>query len=316
MTTTRICTIDLIKGLATLFVVLQHTVDRSLLVAILSPSWLLLLNLPNITISSLTLLAFNDIINLTIDQAVPLFLILMGTNGLISGRGPRILRLIIPFIIIFCISLAIGIYRGEYYLGFKTLLFQLPVSGPGNYFIPLAVSFAIMGKWIVKAFRKWPKETIITAFLVNLLFDIFSSSWAFYSICILRCIFAIVLGMYIYEYGFNKYTLIISLISIASILTVREWNALTFFYPAVLVAMALKYSPKHPMVEIIGKASYHIFLVQMLYFGSGIAMTRSINSGIFIIIGILVDTVVPIALGLIFWSATNVSFKRLNATPA
>jgi hypothetical protein len=238
----------------------------------------------------------------------------MGINAEISGRGPRIRRLIYPFILIFIISLAIGISRGQYYLGVNSLLFQLPVSGPGNYFIPLAVSFAIIGKWAVTVYRRWPKEIIIGAFLINLLFNIFGREWNYYDICILRCIFAIVLGMYIFENGINKYMLILLPISIALIVTTREWNALTFFFPAFLIAIALHSSLENEVLEVLGKASYHIFLVQILYFGSGIAMTRSMHGGSVMIIYMLVDLIIPVVLGLLFWSSSNFKFKSHNAT--
>ncbi len=238
---------------------------------------------------------FNGLVNLTIDQAVPLFLVLMGINSVIIGRGPRIRRLIYPFILIFIISLAIGISKGQYYLGVNSLLFQLPVSGPGNYFIPLAVSFAILGKWVVAVYRRWPKEIIIGAFLVNLLFNIFCGEWDYYDMCILRCIFAIVLGMYIYEKGINRYMLMMLPLSVALIVTVREWNALTFFFPAFFIAISLRNSYKNMVLEVLGKASYQIFLVQILYFGSGIALTCSMHNDYFIILYILVDLVrIPI----------------------
>ena len=312
--TTRVHTIDLIKGVATLFVVLQHTVDRSVLLAIFSPSLLFFAPFSNINITSLPLFAFNGLVNLTIDQAVPLFLVLMGINSVISGRGPRIRRLIYPFILIFIISLAIGIINGQYYLGVNSLLFQLPVSGPGNYFIPLAVSFAIIGKWTVTVYKRWPLEILISAFLINLLFDIFCREWNYYGICILRCIFAIVLGMYIYENGINRYMLMMLPVSVALIVTVREWNALTFFFPAFIIAIALRNSYENRVLEVLGKASYQIFLVQMLYFGSEIAMTRSMHNDYFIIPYILVDFVMPLVLGLLFWSITNFKLRSPNAT--
>ena len=310
--TTRVHAIDLIKGVAVLFVVLQHTVDRSVLLAIFSPNLLFFAPLPGIT--SLPIFAFNGLVNLTIDQAVPLFLVVMGINAEISGRGPRIRRLIYPFILIFIISLAIGISRGQYYIGANSLLFQLPVSGPGNYFIPLAVSFAIIGKWVVTVYRRWPQEMIIGAFLVNLSFNIFIREWEYYDICILRCIFAIVLGMYIYENGINKYILIMLPISIAVIVSLRDWNALTFFFPAFSIAIAIHNSFGNRILEVLGKASYHIFLVQILYFGSGIAMTRSMHSGYVMILYMLVDLIIPLVLGLLFWSSSNFKFKSHNVT--
>jgi surface polysaccharide O-acyltransferase-like enzyme len=157
----------MLKGIAILSVLLQHTVDRSVIAALISSTFL---TFPAIH-------PIDAIVNLSVDQAVPIFLILIGWNlHVINAKSyipKRLRRILIPFIPIFMISLIFGMWRGNYYIGPETLLFRLPVSGPGNYFVPLLIGIALLSPLLAAIYNRSPVALLALTFVSNLAFNTF-----------------------------------------------------------------------------------------------------------------------------------------------
>ena len=126
--------------------------------------------------------------------SIPIFLVIMGFNmgrsfqrkGDVSLRElyswsyfkGKILRYIVPFLILYAVSTFIGLFMygfdfiammdGQYYPehGIINLFIGiLPFWGPGNWFIPIVLSSIIFLPLLYKAFRKKPILTLIACFI-------------------------------------------------------------------------------------------------------------------------------------------------------
>jgi len=229
-------------------------------------------------------------------QAVPLFYVLLGYN---AGLGKpksikqfykkRVGRVILPFLIIFLCSVCLGLLvDGNIYFGWLTLIGYLPFTGPGNYFISVLFQFILITPFLVYLFNKSPKLLFIGCVLLSLVFELISGYFHFssylYNAAIFRSLPAIVIVLWIVRKpksiinvvcsvgaGVSILYFAIILLSFENFSFIRTQNILSYFYAAFLVIFAFKILPTSSgriwnFIALIGKSSYHIYLVQMLYF--------------------------------------------------
>ena len=87
-------------------------------------------------------------------------------------------------------------------------------------------------------------------------------------------------------------------------------NVISFFYPLLLIVIMLKIFPEKTdnivlnSLATIGKASYHIFLIQILFFGFSLSFVRFVNYDDLCIMGpiaILANVIFTIILGFVFY---------------
>ncbi|PKL66553.1 MAG: hypothetical protein CVV28_10440 [Methanobacteriales archaeon HGW-Methanobacteriales-1] len=329
--------LDILKGLAIISVIILHTIP------------IYLIKTPIIVFSILT--------------AVPVFFFIMGLNSSMSFRRKnyfeldqlysksyfkgRFKRLIVPFIIIFFISLILGILlKKTIYLGLMIFIGYLPLSGPGNYFISIVFQFVIIFPLIYYIYQKNPKLILALSFILSLLFELFANNISIlmnnsflYASSILRYLFIIVLGIWASENfridNFSSlirknfvilglfmsitYLIIVSIFKYKLIIFQQAWQpqiVLSFFYPFILCTFALSYLPSNSLNKVsqiigsLGRASYHIFLVQILFFGSGISLYKffiylgllnSLNWYLIAIIILIINIIISTVLGYLFY---------------
>lgn len=219
----------------------------------------------------------------------------------------KALRIIFPLLLIYIIALVAGyvseqVYALEIYtLGWKNLIGVLPVSGKGNYFITLLLQSLIALPLIGYTFHRWPVRTSIILLLTEIAFQLLAYQVAYfqkdrylYDAALFRYFSAIALGLWLSRLITTpfqkKNSLLLLLAGIASGIYLYvyqyqnlslpyirpEWQSqlfLTFPYAAILIYLAILAFPQqsdHVVLRLmanLGKASYHIFLVQVLYFG-------------------------------------------------
>jgi peptidoglycan/LPS O-acetylase OafA/YrhL len=222
----------------------------------------------------------------------------------------RFWRIIIPFSVAFMVSLCYGIWRGSCYVGWQWFVGLLPVSGPGNYFVTILVQYIVVAPLILILYLKSPKVAIVILFAIDIAFQllaphipVFESDPYLYSACILRYFSALGLGFYVareflnkgrIELADNRFILVLLPVSVVYLFIGRwvlqpfplfldAWgtqNVISFFYPLMLIILAFnnwqrihldRYGRLSRAWLKIGEASYHIFLVQMLFFGFGLS---------------------------------------------
>ncbi len=331
--------IDLMKCLAIILIIVLHTVPTKVL--------------------GLTYADFH------IWQAVPVFLVIMGITSVISyerlsytrlgeyyslkNMVHRCRRILVPFAIVFMVSIVFGIVRHFNYLGWGSLLGVLPIPpAPGNYYLSILFQFLIFVPLIMYFFRKNMFGCILFMVGANLAFEYLVSRmnladtyFYYYLICLLRWMANIAVGMYIgkelVKKGYidilgkhNRLLRVGILLSILYLVVMVftqfrlpisvEWmgtqNLLSVGYPLLLVSLMLNVkidnfakSFSGRILTTIGKASYHIFLVQMLYFGLEYG-----HYGWDVISGIeslVINITITVVMGVAFYYLDNVFLRRV-----
>ncbi|MGH2908560.1 MAG: acyltransferase family protein, partial [Solirubrobacteraceae bacterium] len=129
-----------------------------------------------------------------LDQALPVFLILMGFNAARSldrararaeqaGEEPssyppgywngRVQRLLIPYLTVWLVALIVGGLLGKGHIGVLTLVGVVPLpAAPGNYFITLLVQFVVVFPVFVACLRRWPRTSVAVAVAVNVAYEL------------------------------------------------------------------------------------------------------------------------------------------------
>jgi peptidoglycan/LPS O-acetylase OafA/YrhL len=218
----------------------------------------------------------------------------------------KALRIIFPLLLMYILALVAGyvweqVYAREVFtLGWKNLIGVLPVSGKGNYFITLLLQSLIALPLIGYSFNRWPLRTSLVLLITEIAFQLIAYQMSYfdedrylYDAALFRYFSAIALGLWLSRViatPDKRYSWLLILAGIASgvylyfhqyqdisLPHIRpEWQAqlfLTFPYAALLIYLVILIFPQQSdqialrSLAFLGKASYHIFLVQVLYFG-------------------------------------------------
>jgi len=274
----RINSIDFLKGLAILAVIALHSFTEY------GPFKLLLL------------------------QSVPIFIILMGFNWTMSLNRSgfevkdyimkKTMRFILPLIPIFFITLAILLWfdpptniitfanGGLSYLLF--FLGQMPVYGPGNYYIGVLLQALIAIPILWWFSKKDMRLMLMSAFGVSAVSEIsyflhiFPQDNYIYELLIFRWVFAIALGIVLVDIVNQRiiplWLKVGIILSSAIILTQATFgvmfmtayfgylNVLTYSFAAGLILGVIFLNLSWKPINLLGQASYHIFLSQMVWF--------------------------------------------------
>jgi len=164
--------LDVLKAIAIVFVVMDHSLTWELKGAIGSTFWERL--------------------------SIPFFLIVMGFNMAYSFRYSgattlrelysrkyfkgKIVRYVLPFAVLYMGSMLVGMYTGIISFNEYTLLGVLPFWGPGNWFIALLFGSIIVFPFVYWLFEKQPVLTLILCFLAELVMQAIMYIWLPYPI--------------------------------------------------------------------------------------------------------------------------------------
>lgn len=173
----------------------------------------------------------------------------------------------------------------------------LPLYAPGNYFVSITLQSIVLFPLLYYFYKRAPRATLVGCFAVNVAFE-FAAPYIvahyglfWYTTSIVRYLGAIGLGLWITDgasvlmkrnwfiapgaaFGFAY--LVASDIARTNVISYFEpyWftqNVASFFYPLLLVVLGLRFLPQtaHGIAAVVarcGKLSFHIFLVQLVYF--------------------------------------------------
>ncbi len=226
-------------------------------------------------------------------------------------------RIIIPFTIVWSIEMLALILTGKATLGKVLYTYFTGGLGPGSYFTPLFIQHILIFPviiWFKDKFNSYNQKIILTAFLVvSIILELMCikldvPAW-FYRLLYVRYLFAAILGSYMLSHKFSKklilalmplsifYIICASYLKIDFSLIYPAWffqHTPAYFYTASLIYFLLWLYPFSKQVGNlclkIGKASYHIFLFQMLWFWllAGIVKKNVGNNIFYLILNILI----------------------------
>jgi peptidoglycan/LPS O-acetylase OafA/YrhL len=225
-------------------------------------------------------------------QAVPVFLVLLGLNGAQSAqrRGvsydraywvSRGQRIVLPVLIVLALDTAEALARHNGSDWGLAAIGRLPDTGPGNYFVVVMLQFVLVWPLLWRAWARSPVATLVGLVAAEAAFDIAmrviepTGTGAFLArACLLHYLATIGLGMWL---ATRSRRLIYAAAAVAIVylayfhlankaLLVDQQNFLAAGYAALLVAVLPPRLPWWRPVATVGQASYHVFLVQMLWF--------------------------------------------------
>lgn len=195
--------------------------------------------------------------------------------------------------------------------------FVIGGRGPGGYFILLMVQAILFFPILFHVIDRFQPEKALTGiFLVNILLEVMSADMHpdMYRLLITRHIFTIALGIYLAKREESitlKKWLPLVAFSLLYIISVdyggvhfaieHMWDsqhAPAYFWTFLLVYLGLKVPFKErSLITLIGKSSYHIFLIQKIYF----MFRNALFSDIPYQIDVFISVFVSVALGIGFY---------------
>jgi len=254
----------------------------------------------------------------------------------------KIRRYFVPFFVIFFVSLIIGgvffLFTNQQILTINFRLFfgYLPINGPGNYFIPLILQMILFFPFIYLFYRHNRYLCLIGGFILAFLCEIinhFGINSIWYSDSLVRFFPLIILGVWISDLYLtgqmrNTYFILFGVISGIYLIIISQFetgtiNGIQFIpytasqnlfscgWPALILILGLLWLPKvkntlTKPIALLGKSSYHIYLVQIVFFGAMGGYGIKYHSPIDLfspnnILGIGVPLLAVIVIGYIFY---------------
>jgi hypothetical protein len=197
----------------------------------------------------------------------------------------------------------LALAAGKLYVGPYLLIGALPIAGPGNYYLPLIFQLVLAMPLVVWSWRRSPVATAIGLVCLDLAFEVGASrvpalspggSRLFlYDCAAFRYLGAVAIGVWLASRAAGR-PVAIAWLAVGAVAGVaylglehqhpferfllwepgfeRRTNVLTVCLAGIFVTAGLRWLPARPrwpgrMVAHLGSASYHIFLVQVLWFG-------------------------------------------------
>ena len=204
----------------------------------------------------------------------------------------KLIRFLVPFFTVCLIEIAILAVEDKNINPFR--IFVLGAYGPGSYYVPIMIQLLVIFPIIYKMVERSAKWGIFLSGMANLLFEIcvivFDMDKYYYRLSIGRYLLLIAFGCHLYlhpEHRLKKRQLIcMFFIGMSYIIAVygldKEfvifgyWKTTAmpiafYIFPIIVLFFRKFYHLTIPgsagrLLTLIGQASYHIFLVQMVYY--------------------------------------------------
>lgn len=242
-----------------------------------------------------------------------------------SGIIDKVLRYTIPLIMIYIIEVPLKMYVFDTTFTPWQIFCRLWVGGwgPGSYYYLYMIQLIFIFPLVYFAICKWDFKGLVLLTAVNALYEIIkvpmNISDGAYRLIVLRYTFAMSLGCYfsIGKFKIKKWMGIASLIFGAVFIYAvcyggytpiffNRWSRtsmLAVFYVAPIMYLLInKVNWNCRPLSAIGKASYNIFLVQMVYFHLANRIFDGISGNFG---GMITAYSICIVLGLLFYKVQN-----------
>jgi peptidoglycan/LPS O-acetylase OafA/YrhL len=287
--------IDVLKGLAIIGVMLQHAFASSFL----QHSW-------EILYAGQAVPVFFVIMGLNAAQSMarrqPRSVADLYTRSYVRGR---LRRLVVPILWIWPVALIVALLVGETHVGPLVIVGVLPISSaPGNYFVTIMLEFAVLFPAVYWCFDRAPVATTLVVAVVDVGFELLAAHvhvlgaagpahGYLYDAAIVKYGLAILAGVWLsrVELGRRGFGLLTLLAAAGVVYLVvlhqrpddfgwlvssfsRSTNFISVFYTVWLTCLGIRLIPGtstsavYRALEELGRASYHVFLVQIVWFGA------------------------------------------------
>ena len=282
-------------------------------------------------------------------MAVPVFMVITGYLSAMSFRKKGIqlrrlfhpieiihkwLRFIIPFTVTFTFQIFVKFHIGKMSIVDVIKLLLSGGDGPGGYYFPVMLQAVLIIPVILYLVTKWKLKGLMICFCGNIFFEvcktIFDLEPYFYRLCVLRYVFILAYGVFLFvdrneELGKRLfyiagcigviYIILYNYTQATPIIT-NQWTNTSIFavlYIVPIMMFLIKQTHfQNQFVELLGRSSFNIFLVQMIYYWVVAGKVCSIIE--LPIIQLAIHILVCCTLGVIFYKIENPMTQRLVNT--
>ena len=245
------------------------------------------------------------------------------------------IRFIVPFIPIF-ITLSITrifLYGQKFTFIEYAKQFIKGGYGPGSYYFPVMLQVVIIFPVIWYIIKKFTTKGLIGCFIINVLYEGFKTlidmDPSLYRLCSLRYFFILAYGCYLYVIQHEKraerelwydivgrlgaaYIIIFVYTEAVPIIT-NQWTWTSVFAVLFLVPIMMRLMRPNRLhnriLELLGKASYNICLMQMLYYWGFADIIYNYVPNI--IIRLIINIMICCILGVIFYKIESPITQRI-----
>ena len=249
----------------------------------------------------------------------------------LKGIIDKAIRYTVPLILIFIIEVPLKIYVFQKGLTLTEICTQFLVGGwgPGSYYYSYMMQFIFVFPLIYFAIKKWDFAGLLLCGGANLLYEVIKvplgMSGGAFRLIVLRYIFAMALGCYFSmgKYKIKKWMAAVSLVFGAVFIYAvcyggykpvffNRWSRtsmLAVFYIAPIAYWLIKNCKwECKPLALIGKASYNVFFVQMVYFHMANRIFDGVEGNFG---GMLTAYTICIVLGLLFYKIETPITKKV-----
>ncbi len=326
--------IDILKGILAVFVILLHSS--------INPDTRLVLGFPfwaNMAVPGFMFLSGYVGTKSFYSKNIKTFKGMYAHKGLFA----RFIRLIIPFSIAYILEWIVfrifGIYMVNIVVyGLRAAFFDYLRGGigQGSYYFPIMIQFVFLLPIIVLIVGKFKEWGLAGMFVANALWELLKNAVGMsdytYRFIIFRYLFIIAAGVYfaIFNHVKSKYSGIIYFFMIIiglftttifsytdySPKLVNMWKTTSFVTVLYLVPL-FEYltsdkfkNVKCSLLELAGKASFNIFLVQMIYYNFAEKMLELVKYNWLFV---LISVINCVAAGIVFYLLESAFTKKVIA---
>ena len=243
----------------------------------------------------------------------------------------KIIRYSVPFIMVFMLEEIVGNVTGAVHHNITQIgvLFLKGGFGPGSYYYPIMIQFIFYFPVLFGIIKKYNFSGLILCAFINLFYEILKYSYGMneecYRLLLFRYTLLIAYGCYLAMGNFNRhnilsvicmcigitYIIICKYVRIVPLIT-NFWTgtslwACLFIIPISAPIILNKASNR--FVETLGRASYDIFLIQMVYY-NGAGFIYSLVDKRWM--QLLINIVICVSMGLIFYCIETPITKTIN----
>lgn len=272
-----------------------------------------------------------------IDMAVPVFMIISGYVYALSYRRKGVdsfekayklsiilgnaVRYTVPFLMVCSVELCFKMKFGGGTAGSIIRWILNGGSGPGSYYYPIMIQYILIYPIIYFSIKRKGYKGLAFCSFINLAYEIMQNLYGMgetcYRMLIFRYILAISFGCFLGLHS-EKIKQIWYILSLAVgslfILSVEYWGyspriviywtrtsmfAILYTAPIFYWGLSKLQEIRCQMLEIIGKASFHIFLVQMVYYAYANAFVQRLEIKRLVHLG--VNLILCIGVGILFY---------------
>lgn len=272
--------LDVLKGICILLVVLTHFEwEKEQTLNLLFPFW--------------------------VSSAVPIFMIISGyvysesfkrkqistlkEAYSLKNVADKLVRYSLPFVLIYIIEIALKVFVVNQRMSAREVILNLFLGGygPGSYYFQYMIQFVFVFPLVYFAIKKWDFKGLIVCGSANVVYECVKSLLGMpeenYRLVVLRYVFAVALGCYFSmgKFRIRKWIGVLSVAIGAGFIyldSYLEYQPIIFYWWTKTCMLAVFYIAPISYVlikrctwrckplEILGRASYNVFLVQMVIF--------------------------------------------------